>query len=190
MRKIPSTEAKAHFAELVRSAEYGKTVAITRHGRAVAHVVPARSQLAVDASLVANSLKAGMMAELDEEWMPEYEAVAAVDHVRHRGGLVPPTWHSDVRGALLETEQRGGLREAHMAQALDELKELPIVTDQEADLDSATDLARKHSLSFHAALYLELARRRSLTLATLDADLERAALAEGVEVFDAYDPFG
>ncbi|MDE2803063.1 MAG: type II toxin-antitoxin system prevent-host-death family antitoxin [Chloroflexota bacterium] len=190
MHKIPSTEAKANFAELIRRAEYGETVAITRHGRAVAHVVPARSQVAVDAALVANWLMEGMMLELEEEWMPEHEAVVAVEHIRRRGGLVPPNWHSDVRNALFETEQRGSLREAHMAEALTQLKALPIVTDQEADLDKAMDLARKHGLSFQAAQYLELARRRSLTLATMDTDLERAALAERVDVFNAYDPLG
>ena len=41
MRKIQATEAKAHLAELLRTVEYGETVTITRHGKAIAHLVPA-----------------------------------------------------------------------------------------------------------------------------------------------------
>ena len=41
MREITATEAKARLAELLRAVELGETVAITRHGETVAHVVPA-----------------------------------------------------------------------------------------------------------------------------------------------------
>ena len=41
MREVPATEAKAHLAELLRTVEYGETVAITRHGKTVAHLCPA-----------------------------------------------------------------------------------------------------------------------------------------------------
>ncbi len=41
MRVVPATEAKARLAELLRTVERGETVAITRHGRTVAHMIPA-----------------------------------------------------------------------------------------------------------------------------------------------------
>ena len=44
MREIRSTEAKTRLAELLRAVEHGETVAITRHGKAVAHLVPADTQ--------------------------------------------------------------------------------------------------------------------------------------------------
>ena len=44
MRQIPATEAKSRLAELLRNVEYGETVAITRHGKPIAHLVPARDQ--------------------------------------------------------------------------------------------------------------------------------------------------
>ena len=44
IREIQSTEAKARFAEILRSVEHGETIAITRHGKTVAHLVPAREQ--------------------------------------------------------------------------------------------------------------------------------------------------
>ena len=44
MREIRTTEAKIRLAELLRAVEHGETVAITRHGKAVAHLVPANAQ--------------------------------------------------------------------------------------------------------------------------------------------------
>ena len=44
MREVPTTEAKSHFAELVRAVEHGETIAITRHGKTVAHLTPALDQ--------------------------------------------------------------------------------------------------------------------------------------------------
>ncbi len=44
MREIQATEAKTRLAELLRAVESGETFAITRHGRAVAHLVPAEAQ--------------------------------------------------------------------------------------------------------------------------------------------------
>ena len=44
MREVQATEAEARLAELLRAVEYGETVAITRHGRAIAHLVPARDR--------------------------------------------------------------------------------------------------------------------------------------------------
>ena len=41
MREIRATEAKARLAELLRAVETGETVAITRRGKPVAHLVPA-----------------------------------------------------------------------------------------------------------------------------------------------------
>ena len=44
MREIQVTEAKTRLAELLRVGERGQTVAITRHGKPVAHLVPAPAQ--------------------------------------------------------------------------------------------------------------------------------------------------
>ena len=44
MREVPATEAKTHLARLLTSVERGETIAITRHGRQVAHLVPAEAR--------------------------------------------------------------------------------------------------------------------------------------------------
>ena len=41
MREVPTIEVESRFAELLRVVEYGESIAITRHGKTVAHLVPA-----------------------------------------------------------------------------------------------------------------------------------------------------
>ena len=43
MRAIQATEAKAHLSQLLSAVERGESFAITRHGRAIAQLVPAAS---------------------------------------------------------------------------------------------------------------------------------------------------
>lgn len=40
MRRVQVVEAKAHFSSLLAEVEAGATVAITRHGKVVARLVP------------------------------------------------------------------------------------------------------------------------------------------------------
>lgn len=44
MREIQATEVKTRFAQLLSAVERGETIAITRHGKPVAHLVPAQKQ--------------------------------------------------------------------------------------------------------------------------------------------------
>ena len=44
MRSVPATEAKAHLAQLLSVVERGQSIAITRHGKPIAHLVPAAAQ--------------------------------------------------------------------------------------------------------------------------------------------------
>lgn len=44
MREIQTTDAKAHLTQLLDAVERGESFTITRHGRAVAHLVPAGDQ--------------------------------------------------------------------------------------------------------------------------------------------------
>jgi prevent-host-death family protein len=43
MREIQASEAKTHLPQLLDDIERGETIAITRHGRLVAHLTPAAS---------------------------------------------------------------------------------------------------------------------------------------------------
>ena len=44
MREVRATEAKTRFAQLLSAVERGEMIAITRHGKTVAHLVPAEKQ--------------------------------------------------------------------------------------------------------------------------------------------------
>lgn len=123
-------------------------------------------------------------ASLASAWMLDDESVSFTGEeyaiVQANGGIVPQHWHFEIRNALLEAERRGRIVQGTIAAHLNRLSNLSIRTDQTPDLDAALELARRHRLTFYDALYLELALRRSLFLATLDKALERAANAEGV----------
>ena len=45
MRTIQATEAKANLAKFLRMVESGESIAITRHGKTVAYLVPAPDQV-------------------------------------------------------------------------------------------------------------------------------------------------
>jgi predicted nucleic acid-binding protein len=62
---------------------------------------------------------------------------------------------------------------------------LPIRLESAGDEAILMTLARKRKLTVYDAAYLELAKREGLPLATLDRDLEKAAIAEGVALFGA-----
>lgn len=95
--------------------------------------------------------------------------------------LVPQLWHLEVRNSLLVASLRGRLSPDTPAERLDALRNLPIRTDSGSDLSLAFVLAQKHNLSsFYDAVYLELAKRHSAPIATLDKALARAAGIEGL----------
>ena len=133
------------------------------------------SELVVDASTV-------MAWLFDDE--DESRSLRALVRLEGDGGVVPQIWHLETRNALLAAERRGRLSSRQVAQGLDALKRLPVRTDDEPDLQSAFDLARKHGLSMYDATYLELAKREEAELATLDRAVGRAAATEAVALLD------
>ena len=129
------------------------------------------SGLVVDASVALAWL-------FDDEVEPRADKV--LELLEEDGALVPQLWHLEMRNSLLMAERRGRLSAGEVKERLDTLRSLPIRTDAESELQSAFDLARARGLSFYDALYLELAKRESAELATLDEALGQAALTEGV----------
>ena len=107
-------------------------------------------------------------------------AAAALERTRQDGAVVPELWHYEVRNALLVAEQRGRTPREGVSVRLEALRELPLLTDRSADLESALELAMAHQLSFYDALYLELAIRLDAALATLDQALATAARGSGL----------
>ena len=133
------------------------------------------SALVLDASVAGSWL-------LEDELDPRAARVAA--RVPEDGALVPQLWHLEVRNALLSAELRGRLTARGLSERMRALRQLPVITDPEPDLDAVVALARSHRLSIYDAVYLELARRRQAVLATLDSRLAHAAAAEDVPIVE------
>ena len=96
-------------------------------------------------------------------------------------GVVTSHWHLEVRNALLMGERRGRIALGELGDRLSFLNGLPVQTDTNANLDAVFHLARLYNLSMYDAMYLELAIRRRLPLATLDRRLAQSASAAGIE---------
>lgn len=107
------------------------------------------------------------------------------DALRQRGAWVPGLWRLEVANVLEMGVRRKRHDAAFRDATLTDLAQLPIQVDGETDLQAwgaTLWLAERHRLTLYDAAYLELALRRSLPLATLDADLRRAARGEKVEL--------
>ena len=96
---------------------------------------------------------------------------------------MPRHWHFEVANSLLFAERRGRLQPGRARLRLNSLQDLPIDIDESFNLDATLTLAFETGLTFYDAVYLELAIRQELPLATLDGDLMGAAQRAGVDVF-------
>lgn len=107
------------------------------------------------------------------------------DRIITSGAWVPSLWRIEVAN-VLEMKVRSRRNDAVFRdKALADLGLLPINLDPETDRQAwgaTLLLAALHRLTIYDAVYLELALRRSLPLATLDMQLRTAAKAEGVEL--------
>jgi predicted nucleic acid-binding protein len=118
---------------------------------------------------------------LDERSDPTVEA--AFDMVARVETLAPILFYYEIRNALLVSERRNRVTEAMSGAFLRDLGLLPIRLKPTGDDAMLMALARKRRLTVYDASYLELAKREALPLATLDRDLGKAAIAEGVALF-------
>ena len=127
----------------------------------------------VDASVAACWL-------LDDE--EDADADAALERLGQEDALVPQLWHIEIRNCLLVARRRRRLSSDDLGERLRALAGLPVRTDTDFDPDSSLALAERRGLTLYDALYLNLAQRRGIPLATLDKALRRAAIAERVVV--------
>jgi predicted nucleic acid-binding protein len=96
---------------------------------------------------------------------------------------VPTIWKLEVANAFLMAENKKRISSAEIAQAMIEIKLLPIEVDkEEPDSEVLLNLARRYNLSVYDATYLDLAIRRDLALASKDNKLISAAKKCGVQL--------
>jgi predicted nucleic acid-binding protein len=112
-------------------------------------------------------------------------AWAIIDRLTQGAACAPALFPLEVANGLLVAHRRGRLSPEQTRSAVVLLEALPIEVDLETPqqaFGAIWALASRHQLSSYDAAYLELAVRRALPIATLDARLARAARAEGLHL--------
>ena len=115
-------------------------------------------------------------------------ADSLIDQVVLQPALAPVLWLLETNNALLVVRRAGRIDEAVHERLRSSLTVLPVEFDailSHATMEKTALLAERHGLSIYDAVYLELAARRSLPLATLDRALANAARAERIAVLPA-----
>lgn len=115
-------------------------------------------------------------------------ALNVLDALKTTSAMVPSIWALEAANVIAKSEAKGLVTEARTQEFVATLMRLNIATDTTTAshaLGETLNLARRYKISTYDAAYLELALRGGLPLATLDADLEKAAKKTGVKRFDA-----
>ena len=113
-------------------------------------------------------------------------AVATLMALKESQAVAPSLLALEAANVVAKLESRGVVTEADSQRFIALLGRLNIVTDPATAaraLGDTLNLARRHRLSAYDAAYLEVALRKGLPLATLDASLARAATTAGVPIF-------
>lgn len=98
---------------------------------------------------------------------------------------VPSVWAWEILNVVAVTIKRRRITADRGRELLTQLATLNFKIDrppQVADFPRLYSLANKYELTAYDVAYLDLAKRLSLPLATLDGDLRIAAMAEGIAV--------
>ena len=110
------------------------------------------------------------------------------DAVAERGAVVPSLWRLEVANCLMVARRRRRIDEEFRRAALADLSLLDIVVDAHTDVNAWSDtqeIAERFGLTLYGAAYIELASRRALPLATLDAEMRAAGRSLGLRLLGA-----
>jgi predicted nucleic acid-binding protein len=120
----------------------------------------------------------------EDETSPYAETV--LDGLESATAIVPSIWSLEIGNVLLVAERKNRLSPTAADRFIAILSELPIIAEPEPPermLREIFALARKFQLSTYDASYLDLAIRRGIPLATLDARLRTAAAQTDVRLY-------
>ncbi len=112
-------------------------------------------------------------------------ARGVLEQLKSAHAIVPQVWGLEVANVITRAESQALVTEARSEAFLEMLAGIAIEVDSTCNhhaLNNTLNLARRYKLSSYDASYLELALRQGVALATLDADLRKAAKKAGVPV--------
>jgi predicted nucleic acid-binding protein len=107
------------------------------------------------------------------------------DRMSRESALVPDLWYLEITNVLVMAERKRRIDAARVAEFIKLLGGFSLEVDGEATdraFDHLLPIARTQNLTSYDAVYLDLAVRRRLPLATLDAPLRKAAKKLGVKL--------
>lgn len=126
-------------------------------------------------------------------WLVPETNLAGVDYaaltlraLKQSQAVVPSLFALEAANVVAKVESKGVVTEADSQRFIALIGRLNLVTDPATAthaLGDTLNLARRYKLSAYDAAYLELAQRTGLPLATLDANLAKAATTAGVPIF-------
>ncbi len=107
-----------------------------------------------------------------------------MEQAKSLGAVVPPFWHTEVANQLGLKRRAQKISEAELAMALELIDDLALTTDRHIALtpENILDVMTRYQLTAYDAVYLELAVRLKLPLATFDRELIAAAPHAGVSL--------
>ncbi len=94
-------------------------------------------------------------------------ADAVMDRLSDETGVVPGIFWHEMRNVLIVAERRGRIDAGATQHHVNRLRILPLVTDHDQDDARTLALARRYVLSSYDAAYLETAKRRGATIASV-----------------------
>jgi predicted nucleic acid-binding protein len=123
-------------------------------------------------------------------WCCEDEATAASEQLLQRAAQrdalhVPSLWPWEMMNAVAVSVRRQRITPERARQFFEQLAAFDFHIAPAPVLSAFAELsllAARHQLTAYDAAYLGLARQLALPLATLDEDLKKAALAEGLTI--------
>jgi predicted nucleic acid-binding protein len=110
------------------------------------------------------------------------------DTVTEGRAFVPSLWRLEVANSLTGAMRRGRIGAEFRRAALADLAFLDIIVDDQTDSNAWGEtlaLADRFRMTVYDAAYVELAARRRLPLATLDAEMRAAGAALGLQLLGA-----
>ena len=116
------------------------------------------------------------LAYLLNEQELQGEARALMERARVTPARVPQLWSVEVANALVMSERKNRLQSIEVDLLLDLVARFPVEVDFAVNVvRDVSPIARRWRLTMYDALYLELADRLHLPIATFDRELASAA---------------
>ena len=111
------------------------------------------------------------------------EAARLLACVRRASIIAPAIWRAEVLNGLLNAQRRKRIDMAGISEGITLIDSLDVEIDlRTIDLFTIHQVATRHRLTVYDALYLDLAAREGVGLATHDVDLKRAAKAANITI--------